>query len=90
MAGLWCGAMFGARVLPMAFEALPKGNLVLTSAALERTTAAYYVYSCASAHRDKAVRCDVFFRMFLESTCLCALLMQSLTTIVVAENKQDR
>lgn len=55
----WSGAMFRAQVLPMASDVLPMGNSTLTSIAVERTTAAYVVYSCASAHREKFVRCDV-------------------------------
>lgn len=45
--------MFRAQVLPMASEVLPMGNTTLTSIAVERATAAYVVYSFASAHRGK-------------------------------------
>lgn len=39
----------------MASEVLPMGNSTLTSIAVERTTAAYDVCSCASAHREKGM-----------------------------------
>lgn len=45
--------MFRAQVLPMASEVLPMGNTTLTSIAVQRTTAAYVVYSFASPHRGK-------------------------------------
>lgn len=53
MGRLWSGAMFGAQVLPMATEALPKENSTLLSIALERTAAADVVYSYANTHREK-------------------------------------
>lgn len=53
MESLWSGAMFRAQVLPMASEVLPMGNTTLTSIAVERATAAYVVYSFASAIRGK-------------------------------------
>lgn len=53
--------MFRAQVLPMASEVLPMGNSTLTSIAVEGTTAAYVVCSCASAHREKGCQIGCVF-----------------------------